>query len=66
MRTQIFVCPVHGQYEIDLERGQNPPKWCVIYKEGTSEPCGRKLTRKYTIPAIRFKGSGFYTNDKDK
>jgi len=66
MRTQIFICPVHGKFEIDLERGQIAPKWCVIYKEGTSEPCGRKLTRKYTIPAIRFKGSGFYTNDKDK
>ena len=66
MRTQIFVCPVHGQYEIDLERGQNPPKWCVIYKEGTSEPCGKNLTRKYTVPAIRFLGSGFYANDKEK
>jgi len=66
MRTMIVVCPVHGQYEIDLEKGQNLPNWCVIYKEGTNEPCGRKLTRKYTVPAISFKGSGFYVNDKEK
>ena len=37
-----------------------------FYKEGTNEPCGRKLNRKYTVPALSFKGSGFYVNDKDK
>jgi hypothetical protein len=60
----IFKCPVHGTYEIDLERGQNPPKWCVIYKDGTNEPCGEVLKRIYTVPSIKFVGSGFYTNDK--
>ena len=59
-----FKCPVHGQYDIDLETGQDPPKWCVIYREGTNEPCGIRLKRIYSVPNIRFIGSGFYVNDK--
>jgi len=66
MRTMVFRCGIHGVFEVDLERGQTPPIWCPIYKDGTNEPCGTKLTKKYTVPAISFKGEGFYVNDKDK
>ena len=63
MRTLRFRCKEHGEYEIDLQDGQEAPKWCIIYKHGTNEPCGRLLTRKYFAPNIRFVGSGFYSND---
>ena len=64
MRTLRFECPEHGQYEIDLQYGQEAPKWCVIYKTGTNEPCGKTLTKLFKfVPNIRFKGSGFYKND---
>ena len=67
MRTQTFHCKGHGEFEIDLERNQEPPIWCPIYKEGTNVPCGTKLTKKYSVPAIAFQGSGFYkTDNKEK
>lgn len=64
MRTMGFECPIHGYYEIDLEDGQEPPKWCVIYKDGTNKPCGEVLKKKFFVPAVHYKGSGFYTTDK--
>ena len=62
----IFRCRTHGEFEVDLEYRQEPPMWCPIYKEGTYEPCGIKLTKRYPIPAISFKGSGFFVNDNKK
>lgn len=64
MRTLLFECPEHGEYEIDLKDGEEEPKWCVILKEGTSKPCGRQLTKLFRfVPNIRFAGSGFFVND---
>ena len=59
----IFRCRTHGEFEVDLKYRQEPPIWCPIYKAGANEPCGIKLTRRYSIPAISFKGSGFFIND---
>jgi len=61
-----FVCPEHGEFDIILESGQEAPIWCPIYKTGTTEPCGIKLKRIYSVPYIRFKGSGFFSTDNKK
>lgn len=64
MRTMDFECPVHGQLEITLlERGQDIPIWCPIYKDGTREPCGKRLKRIYSVPAVHYRGNGFYKTD---
>ena len=67
MRTQKFRCQRHGEFEVDLEYGQDAPIWCPIYKDGTKVPCGEKLTKLFRdVPNIQFRGSGFYVNDKEK
>lgn len=64
MRTLKFRCSTHGEYEIDLRDGQESPKWCIIYKNGTNEPCGERLLKLFRFaPNIRFVGSGFYSTD---
>jgi len=63
MRTMKFRCEIHGEYEIDLEYGEEPPEGCIMNINGTDKPCGTRLTRIYYVPNIRFVGSGFYVND---
>ena len=67
MRTMRFRCEEHGEYEIDLQDRQESPEWCIIYKTGANIPCGKQLTKLFRfVPNIRFVGSGFYINDKEK
>ena len=41
------------------------------YQKATDLPithcpsCGGELKKQYSVPTIHFKGSGFYSNDKD-
>lgn len=53
-----YECP-GGDETIQIERSINAPE--ENYRCGT---CGATLRRIYTSPAITFRGSGFYTNDK--
>jgi len=62
MRTMTFECQTHGTFEVDLQDGQDPPIWCPIYVKGRT-PCGEVLKRRYDVPAIQFRGSGFYSTD---
>lgn len=32
----------------------------------TCETCGNLMARQFTIPAVQFKGSGFYSTDNRK
>jgi predicted nucleic acid-binding Zn ribbon protein len=53
-----YECP--GEDEtIQIERSINAPE--ENYRCST---CGATLRRIYISPAITFRGSGFYTNDK--
>ena len=53
-----YECP-GGDETIQIERSITAPE--ENYRCST---CGATLRRIYTSPAITFRGSGFYTNDK--
>lgn len=66
MKTMDFICPVHGKFEVLLEHEQEPPIWCPIYRDGTRIPCGKRLKKVWSVPSVHYKGSGFYTTDKER
>ena len=53
-----YECP-GGDETISIERSVNAPE--ENYRCST---CGATLRRIYSPPAIAFKGSGFYSTDK--
>ncbi len=50
-----FRCECCG-YEKEVQAGKRP-------RPGRCPTCGVRLKRKVSLPAIRFKGSGFHKND---
>jgi len=54
----LYECAGDGEV-IEIERAIDEPEG--KYACGT---CGNQLTRVYLPPAISFKGTGFYSNDK--
>ena len=52
----IFRCrKCNGTQEADLPIGAAHPATCE---------CGGELQRRFTAPAVVYRGSGFYSNDK--
>lgn len=51
-----FNCPNHGVIEIQQSLKEPLPTKCP--------ECGAKLTRKYTVPNVVYRGSGFFSTDK--
>ena len=58
-----FCCEEHGEIDLMVNIDQNLPTTCPIIESKANEPCGKHLKRIYTVPNIRFIGSGFYVND---
>jgi predicted nucleic acid-binding Zn ribbon protein len=50
----IFRCR-HCDREIELSAIPDAPVPCI---------CGKEMTRKYTAPAVHYRGSGFFSTDK--
>lgn len=53
-----YECPGDGE-TITIERGISDPE--IDYACGL---CGTKLQRVWSVPFIKFNGSGFYSTDK--
>lgn len=54
-----FKCdPCNSIVEIKTVFGDEIPKLCIN--------CSAEMTRQISIPAIQFKGSGFYSTDNRK
>jgi predicted nucleic acid-binding Zn ribbon protein len=50
-----------------LKYKEEEPEKCILLEAGTDIPCGTRLTKLFRYaPNIRFVGSGFFINDKEK
>ena len=59
MTTYGYECKLDGYFERDYPIATNPSSIeCPVCKD--------PATRSYSVPAISFKGSGFYSTDKNK
>ena len=60
MKTYTVYCDVHGEYEItpsSTNETQECPSFCPIRENG--KVCGQSLARKWPVPTIHYKGSGW-------
>ena len=56
MTTYGYECKLDGYFERDFKIATQPSSIeCPVCKD--------PATRSYSVPAISFKGSGFYVND---
>lgn len=55
MPTYLYVCEANG-HEYEETRGMSEDQRLTICAK---PDCGSKLIRKFTAPAIEFKGTGF-------
>ena len=58
MPTYDYTCTEGHTLEVTHSINTNPHLVCPN--------CAKEMKRKQTTPAIAFKGSGFYTTDKNK
>lgn len=59
MATYGYECSLDGHYERDFQMGEQPSTIsCPVCKD--------PAVRTYSVPAISFKGSGFYATDNRK
>lgn len=59
MTTYGYECKLDGYYEHDFAMGEQPQSiQCPVCKD--------LAPRSYTVPAISFKGDGFYSTDNRK
>ena len=54
-----YECQLDGHYERDFPIGKQP---VVI----SCPVCGNECPRSYSVPAVAFKGDGFYSTDNRK
>ena len=57
MATYVYECPCGQIYDVQHSIHEDPDVEC--------DNCGGGMSRKPTVASVAFKGSGFYSNDKN-
>ena len=59
MPTYVYICAVCGPMDIVQKITEKPHRTCPDCK-------GTEFRKSFAVPAISFKGNGFYSTDKGK